>query len=261
MKPIGQNCHLQPLGDGKIIVTSRNTGFWMIDGQYAGPGPFEVVRSVNNPDRVIVPLTSESDITDIVTPFVPPPEPPVLTFQISLRTTWQVVEYVGESFENTVGPFDLVDFWIQGGAPGEDINVSFEGSYTSDPPVGPFAMNPAIFEGAVAQINSEYVFRYELVGLKLFVADVSTSPTVWTPLTAGSYEVRWDVYRDSDFTAPGSYSFESSHTEGPFQMDGSEDRNDPDTWPSVSSALSWNVGGNIAAFDTINFRNVTFHLV
>ena len=264
LRPIGMNCAINVLRDGSRHVipfpnADPNGPGTRQDKPYFSERPFLVTRSEGQPDIVRMALAPES--SDIVTPFVPPPEPPVLTFQISLRTTWQVVEFVGESFENTVGPFDLVDFWIQGGAPTEDINVSFEGSYTSDPPVGPFAMDPAIFEGAVAQINSEYIFRYELVGIKLYVADVTTGPTVWTPLTAGSYEVHWDVYRDPDFTAPGSYAFESSHTAGPLQMTGSEDRADDTTWPSVSLGLSWNVGGDVTAFDTINFRNITFHVV
>lgn len=69
MNPIGQNCHLQRLGSGRYVVTSANTGLWMVDGLYEGPSPFQVIRSVNQPDRVIVPLPSQ--IPDIVTPIAP----------------------------------------------------------------------------------------------------------------------------------------------------------------------------------------------
>jgi hypothetical protein len=123
MNAIGQNCHLQRLGSGRVVVTSANTGFWMVDGLYEGHAPFQVIRSVNQPDRVIVPLPSE--ITDIVRPVGPPPSPVLTDFYYFTGFDYEYKETVDgvadpdwktSSFGGT--PYMIDSGWQNGGQEG-----------------------------------------------------------------------------------------------------------------------------------------------
>lgn len=51
---IAHGCHLTLTTGGRVLVQSRNTGNFRQDGIYAGKGPFTVVRSTGQKDRVIV---------------------------------------------------------------------------------------------------------------------------------------------------------------------------------------------------------------
>lgn len=60
LKVRGQNCHLVPTSDGRILVQSRNTGPMMMKGIYSGRGPFTVVKTSERPDVVVVKRIGES---------------------------------------------------------------------------------------------------------------------------------------------------------------------------------------------------------
>ncbi len=87
--PLGQNCHLQRLGSGRFVVTSRNTGLWMVDGLYEGEAPFQVIRTQGSADRVIV----APPVEDVVAPAVTAPQAlpiwiPTLGFAVGVTGEW-----------------------------------------------------------------------------------------------------------------------------------------------------------------------------
>jgi hypothetical protein len=63
---IGNNCHLVPTSDGRVLVQSRATGDPMEDGVYSGRGPFTVVRATGQRDRVIFRPVPESEDIPLV---------------------------------------------------------------------------------------------------------------------------------------------------------------------------------------------------
>lgn len=116
--PFGQNCHLQRLGSGRFVVTSSNTGLWMVDGLYEGPAPFRVIRRAGAADVVVadavVQMTENRGplVTPIVDPGLPYTTEPWTGYFVStlyLQPT-DLGEPVGSGLELIVMTIDDVDY-------------------------------------------------------------------------------------------------------------------------------------------------------
>lgn len=258
MNAIGQNCHLQRLGSGRVVVTSANTGFWMVDGLYEGASPFQVVRSVNQPDRVIVPLPSE--ITDIVTPFVPPPEMIhrvlVLIKGTSLNTAFFPVAsppVAGASgnaaaagipnFAQEINGFATDPF--AGGA----LGTSF-----GDPGTEPL---PPPWTGTV-EVTDIFAcgFRHEAGGgtmelsttpftitAELWEWDETAAPVKISDLSWGPFNPTLTMYNPGTTTTP----MDQAQVEG-----GGTD----DAWDSVAPATTWTAASNVTTWKQRALQNI-----
>ena len=283
MKPIGQNCHLQPLGDGQIIVTSRNTGFWKVDGQYAGPGPFEVVRSINNPDRVIVPLSSE--VTDIVTPGVPD----LNYYCFSMAGDWTTVgttafadgtyyPLLGQDHGDPTAWNPLGNYQVAGDY-GPSATREFHGSF-----IGTTVEDTTLSQMAPYD-EGDTVFTLETLYLgKWLISYADTAPAGYAPMEpaapdgpwyksrAGTFSVKFDVWqtvivtRDLEEVSRTETKL-STQTIAGLTVSGSESADDYESWASVACNIDFTAnktypfgtdGDNWQDFDetVIDIRNL-----
>ena len=250
---IGQNCHLVPTSDGRVLVQSRATGPVMQDGVYTGKGPFEVIRATSQRDRVIV-----NPIEEIVTPEVPPT---LNYYCFSLAGDWTTVgtsafadgtyyPLLGQDHGDPTAWNPLGNYQVAGDY-GPSATQEFHGSF-----IGTTVEDTTLSQMAPYD-EGDTVFTLETLYLgKWLISYADTAPAGYAPMEpaapdgpwyksqAGTFSVKFDVWQIVIVTRDGvevsrTETKTSTQTIAGLTVSGSESADDYESWASVACNIDF----------------------